>query len=134
MAVDLHEPAVGAGRFVSLLCPDPQVAVTDCYRRHHAEVRPLAEIAAVEIESLQAAVLAVRYVDDALGIHGNSVRLVELPWTGAGASPLAQPLAIGGVFQNAGIAVTIGDEKVAVGSEGNVGRAIESAFCGWLSS
>src|SRR5436305_4166509 len=132
MAVNLHEPAICAGGFVPLLRPDPQIAVTDCYRRHHAEVGPLAQIAAVEVESLQAAVLPVSYVYDAVGIHGDSVRLMELSWTSSGAAPLAQPLAIGGVFQDARIAVSIGDEEVAVGSEGNVGGPVEAALGGRL--
>ena len=39
---------------------------------------------------------------------------------------MVQALAVGGVFEDAGVAVAVGDEQVAVGGEGDVGGAVES--------
>ena len=41
---------------------------------------------------------------------------------------MVQALAVGGVFEDAGVAVAVGDEQVAVGGEGDVGGAVESRF------
>ena len=65
-------------------------------------------------------------------INGNAVRLAELSWTRAGAAPLAQALAIGRVFENPRITVTIGNENVTIRRERNVRRAVECAFRGRL--
>ncbi len=52
LAVDFHNPSIGAGWFIPWLGPDPQCPVAYHHRGHHAEIVPLAEIFTPEIESL----------------------------------------------------------------------------------
>src|SRR5260370_38268755 len=53
---------------------------------------------------------------------------MELAWTGSSVAPLAQLFAAGGVFENPGVAVAIGDEEMAIRREGDVCRPVEIAF------
>jgi len=54
------------------------------------------------------------------------MRDLKLPWPGSGAAPHLHALAVGRIFQNARVAVAIGDEQPAVGPERNVGGAAKS--------
>ena len=51
----------------------------------------------------------------------------KLAGTGAGPAPLPQLFAVGAVFQNSSVAVTIRDEETPVWSKGNISCPIEGA-------
>src|SRR5207237_515598 len=86
-AVDLHVPAVRLIGLIAKLGPDPERAVPERHSRNFAEVSPLSQVLAIEIESLQPGVIPIRHVDDAPIVYRDPVRLVELSWTGPGAPP-----------------------------------------------
>src|SRR5579884_289316 len=131
-AIDFHQPAIRAGRLRHLLGSDPQIAVAKRDRGDHSEVRPFAQILAGHIEALQSSVPPVGDVDDAPVVNGDPVRLVELSWAASGRTPLAQPFALGRIFQYARISVAVCDEEMAVRSKGDIGCTSESGFAGGL--
>ncbi len=77
------------------------------------EVRPSREVGAVSFEYLDAVVLSVGHVEQAVGSEGDDVRRVELARFGAVATPVEEKPAVGGELCNARIAVAIGDKKFA---------------------
>src|SRR5713101_545251 len=84
-------------------------------------------MAALEIESLYSPVLTVGHIEDTVVVHDP---MGQMEFTGpiARPAPLAEPLAGGRVFQNAGIAIAVGDENPAVRTEGNVSGTVELTF------
>ena len=53
---------------------------------------------------------------------------MELAGSAAGGPPLANPLTGGGVFEDAGVTVAVGDKEMAVRPEGDVGGADEATL------
>src|SRR5262249_33659643 len=123
-AVDLHDPAIRSSRLISVLGSNPQGAPAEGHRSYPPQVRYFAQIFSRGVESLQTPILPVRHPDHALVIHRDSVWLVELSGTRTRAAPFPQALSVGGVFEDPGIAVAIGDEQMSVRGEGDVGRAV----------
>src|SRR4051794_19056335 len=83
-AVYLNQPSGGLVRYVSWVCADPEIPVrSDADRECLAEVAPLAEVFAVQIESLNPPVLAVGYVNRPVTDH-DPVYQMELAGTRAG--------------------------------------------------
>ena len=123
-AIDFHEPGLDAVRDIVRLRADPEVADRcDRNREGFAEIIPLAQVTAFEIEPLDAAILAIGDVDDALAIYGQAMRQPELARTRSGASPLTHALPVRAVFEDTRVSVSIGNEDALVRTEGNVGRA-----------
>lgn len=79
------------------------------------------------IEDLDAIVLAVADVDEPFGIDADGVREIELGFAGPLFAPgeFEFPISIGA--DDAGIAVAVGDEDVAILRKGDVGGLIEVA-------
>jgi hypothetical protein len=99
-------------------------------RRHEeaawaVQVVPLRLVLAVAIEHLHAMILAVGYIDPAVGIASDIVRDVELARIGAGPAPGQQQLAVRRVFVDARVAITIRHIDVALRRHGGVGAAME---------
>src|SRR5262249_10188397 len=91
-----------------------------------AEVGPLAKELAVRVEDLDTVILAVADVDGAFGIDGHGVGRVELAGALASLAPIKQVLAVGSDFDDARVAVAVGDiDGVTFGREGDIGRAVE---------
>src|SRR5262249_11587433 len=88
-------------------------------------VVPLQLVLAVAVEHLHAMVLAVGDIDPAVLVGGDVVRDVELPGIGPGGAPAHQVFAVGRVFVDAGIAVSVRHVDLALGRERGVGAAIE---------
>src|SRR5262245_48149504 len=132
LPIDLHLPAVRFVGDIAILRPDPQRAVAKTDGRHFAEVIPFAQVFSVQIESLDAGIVAVCDVDDSLVVYGNPVRLLELRRAGSRSPPLPHALAFRVVFQNAGIAIAVGDINPAVRSERDVAGSVGPAPARWL--
>src|SRR5712692_11541359 len=89
------------------------------------DVRPLAEILALGAEDLDAIVLAVADEDPAVGGHGDAVGEIELAGPGSRDAPGALALARRREAVDAAIAIAVADVEIALGPDGQVGRAIE---------
>src|SRR6476646_9716409 len=109
LAMDPHMPAVRFVGHIPILGPNPQRSATECDRRHLAQMIPLSQVLSVQIETLQAGVVTICYVDDPLIVYRNPVRLVELSRTGSRTAPLPDAFAFAVVFENAGVAVAVRD-------------------------
>jgi len=83
---------------------------------------------AAGIEDLDARVVAVGDVDQALRVDGDTVWQIEFTVGGAFASPIQQELAIRRKLGNAVVAIAVGDVDASVGSEREVRREIK--VCG----
>ena len=83
---------------------------------------------------MNAAVLAVGDVDDAVAIDLNRMRQTELSGAGAGFAPFANAFALAGVLEDARVAIAVGDKDAAVRREGNVGGAAETVAWRGLSA
>lgn len=78
------------------------------------QVVPLRLVFAVAVEYLDAVVLAVGNIDEAVGVGCNIVDDVELAGIGAGFAPGLQQLAVGRIFVDAGIAVAVRDVNLSL--------------------
>src|SRR5437667_9725914 len=86
-------------------------------------MRPLTKVMSFEVEALDAPVLAVGDVDYAVLVDLYGVKQMELSGPHSRLSPLAHPVSITGVFEDTGIRVTVGDEYVTIGREGQIGSS-----------
>src|ERR1700744_6534977 len=84
-------------------------------------------VLSVPVEDLHPVVLAVGDVDPAVRVTADIVREIEFTGPGSGLAPTHQQLAVGRKLVDCGIAVTVRDINVAVGSE----RAVRAA-AKWL--
>src|ERR1700674_980838 len=71
------------------------------------QIVPLRLILAVAVEYLNTVVLAVGDIDPAVGVGADIVHDVELSRAGAGLAPRHQQLAVGRIFMDARVAVTV---------------------------
>ena len=110
----------------------PQRAAGHLQRKRAAEVGPLAQIMSVQIETLDAGVSPIRDVE-CFPVIGDPMRDVELPRPGSGAAPHLDALALGCIFQNARVAVAVGDEQPPVGAEGDIRGAAQARGTAHLS-
>ena len=67
-------------------------------------------------EKLDAAILAIAHIDDAVGIDRDPMHDVKLPRPRTGFAPGLDEPAIGRIAMHAGVAVAVGDEHVAADS------------------
>src|SRR5882724_6809719 len=95
----------------------------DVLRR--AEMGPHAEELPFGSEHLDAIILAVAYIDDALGIELHGVGRVDLAGSASGLTPFEQILAVFGKLDYARVAVAIGHIEAAIPREGDIGGLIE---------
>src|SRR5262245_46059183 len=82
---------------------------------------------AVAVEHLDAPVVAVADIDQALRVGGDAVHEAELAGTFAVLAPGFHPLAVLVVFGDAGIHIAVADIDVALRIPGDVGRLAEAA-------
>src|SRR5437870_5451601 len=97
-------------------------------RDKQPEGRKAAEAAnefAALIEDLHAIVLAVADEEIALGIEPHRVRGVELALAGALFAPGEKKFSGLVKFHYPRVAIAIGDEEIAVGRKGDIGRLVE---------
>src|SRR5258708_39353212 len=85
---------------------------------------PLSQILSVQIEALQAGVIAIRHVNDSPIIHRDPVRLVELSGARSRTAPLSDALAFGVVFEYPRVAVAVRDVDSPGRSEGDVATSV----------
>ncbi len=102
-------------------CLPPQ----QCSAQGRVQIIPLRLVFAVAVEHLHPVVLAVGDIDETVGIGGDVVDDVELTGIGAGLAPGFQPFAVGRVFVDAGVAVTVGDVDLAVRGQRRMGAAMK---------
>src|SRR3984893_5346775 len=89
-------------------------------------VVPLSLVLAVAVEHLDAVILAVGHIDPAVGIATDVVGDVELARIRTRLAPGHHPLAVRGVFVDAGIPVTVRDvEVVGLRRQRGVGAAVK---------
>src|SRR2546427_1207650 len=104
----------------------------DILRR--AEMGPHAEELPFGSEYLDAIILAVAYIDCALGVELHGVGRVELAGSASGLTPFEQILAVLGKLDYARVAIAIGHIEGAISREGDVGGLIEGVTgCSGLS-
>jgi len=128
--VEFHDPAGGAVGLIAGLAADPEGTVLQVEGEGFVAVSAdFGEVLPFPGEALDAAVFAIGDVDDLILIDGDAVGEVQLAGALAWCAPLAETVAVGIIFEDAGVAVAIGDEEVAIGGEGDVGGAVELAFC-----
>src|ERR1039458_474811 len=104
------------------------VAVADVETAGAAELSPLIEEFAVLVEDLDAVVGAVADEEAAGGIESQAVGSIELAGGRALLAPGLDERTVFGKLHHAGVgvaAVSVGDEDIAVGSEGHGGRLVE---------
>ena len=101
------------------------LAAAAMQRAGPVQIVPLGLVFAVAVEHLHAMVLAVGDIDPAVGIGGDVVDDVELAGIGARLAPGLQQLAVGRVFVDAGIAVTVRDVNLALRRQRGMGAAVE---------
>src|SRR5580704_6956387 len=94
VAVQLHHPARGTGRFVELLHARPEDIASELQRIVTAETRNFPEELPGEVEFLDASVLAVGDVNDAVLVDLDGMRQLEFTRAGAGLAPFAHALAV----------------------------------------
>src|SRR4029077_12384857 len=90
-----------------------------------SEIADLRLEGAVIVEDLDAVVVAVGDVNIALCIHGDTADIVELALARALLAPALDELAVLVEFGDARIALAIGNENVALGIPGDIGRTVE---------
>src|SRR5712671_4314644 len=102
--------------------------------RGHADRLGISEIAdlrlegAVVVEDLDAVVVAVGDIDIALRVNRNAADIVELALAGALLAPAFDEFAVLVEFGDARIALAVGDENVALGIPGDIGRTVEDVL------
>src|ERR1019366_9412709 len=104
------------------------VALADVEAAGAAELSPLIEKFAVLVEDLDAVVGAVPDEEAAGGIESQAVGSIELAGGRALLAPGLDERAVFGKLHHAGVgvaAVSVGDEDLAVGSDGHGGRLVE---------
>ena len=105
---------------------EPPAGAVDEEPARAVEVVQLSLVAALRVEDLDPVVLAVGYVDQALGIRGDVVRQVEAAGIGPGVAPREDVPPLGIVLVDAGVPVAVGDVEVSgVRAERHVRRLIE---------
>ncbi len=78
-------------------------------------------------EPLHSVVLAIGHIDIPIRMDGNTMGESKFTWPIACFSPLANLLAMLVIFQDSGVAVSIGNVDVAVGGKGSVGGSAKFA-------
>ena len=104
--IELEDMSVGAGRHPARIRAN--IDITGGTYGNAVQLTAellLAQVPAVQIEPLQAAVFAVGYIESLIG-YRNIVRDVEFASAGAALAPFAQLLAVCAVFDKAAVAVT----------------------------
>src|SRR5581483_331109 len=90
-----------------------------------ADVRPLPQKLSIDIENLNAVILAIAHVNAPLSIEHDRVRQIEFARRRSLLSPFEQILSIFIELDDPRIAVAVGNKDVAVGGESDIRRAIE---------
>ena len=79
----------------------------------HDNIAPLIEEGAVVVKNLDAGIVPVGHIDPPVRIHRDGVGEIEITGSEAQFSPALDELAVLVVLDDAGVAITIGDEDIA---------------------
>ena len=128
-----HEDLVLGGRVAAVLVPrlrrgaaDPDFILRrDPQAPRHDDAAPLVEILPLLVEQLDPPAVAVGHVEDAAGINDDLVRQAELARPAAVLAPCLDELAPRIEVDHAAIAVSVGDEDVALGSDRHIRGRVE---------
>src|SRR5215472_17962165 len=119
LAVDRHARAEFADDEIRMLAAAAQK------RAGPVQVVPLRLVFAIAVEYLDAVVLAINNIDEAIRVCGDVVHDIELAVICPRLAPAPDQLAVGSEFVHAGIAVAVRDVNLALRRQRRVRAAME---------
>ncbi len=134
LAIELHDPAAGGHGLVVRLNSGPQRVSGHFDREDPPQMGYLANIVAIDVELLDAAVFPVGHIDGSFLVDLDRVWKAEFTRASAAPAPLLHLPALGAIFQNPGVAVTVRDEETPFRTKGDVGCPTEWATVVRLSA
>ena len=126
--VDAAQPSLVAARVRLGVRRVEDILLVDEQPARPSELVPRLEVVPLLVEDLHAAVAAVADEEASLRVHGERVRVAELPVRRARASPLQEEGAVGRELHDAVVAarvVPVRHEDAAVGRDEDVRRLVE---------